>query len=612
MKKGLHSIFKKETCVPFVTDGKSDYKIVVDEKDAFAKKAAEFIVSQVLSATGATLPVLPLKEKGATPRQIVLGNEKTLNVVMPNAEYGKTGYYIRTTGESVLLCVKHAFGYQGAALAFLKATLGYAAYAPDTIVFHGVKNKVCLPELEITEKSDIDLRISGNNQTNTDGAYAMGYSNRWDYTMQFKGTSYHTSLLLAKTLGVDPSSDHPWLSDDKKDRGRQLCYTAHGDERELENMLSLFADSIVKEAELPQNSHRTAFTLGIEDCWGQCSCPACMKEKEKYGTDAAVTIKFFNRLSRKIQAAFQKKADETGTKKREFTLLFFGYKFNEAPPVKYENGQYVPADESVVCDDDVGVFFAPIAAKFAYPFDHSVNVHHKEWLSRWSAVCKHIRFWGYQTNFTCLLYPNGILRSLKSTYEMCLDSNVEFVYNQGSYVHMTTHFTPLKEYLDSALSFDCSLQTDALIDEFFENYFGPANLAMRKMFDSLELYYRHLLCLYPHNCTGWIYDEVNRAKYWSEALLKGYLSCIDEAYEAIDEAEKSNSAGCATFREHVLRESLFPRFALLELYPESFSEREQKQAAESFKRDCEHFGITHYGEGEHLLAEYYKRWEIGV
>ena len=609
-KKGLHSVSVKATKNVFIQNGKTDYKLWADET-ALAQKAADFIIEQVKLATGAEIEKVCCSQAKTTEKIIVLCDNKTaekIGVTMPQADYRFSGYYIKTVGEKVYLCVNHRYGYQLAAISFLKNVVGYVAYAPDTIRYEKVGETVYMPELEITERADVDLRISGTHLRDLKGLYAMGYGDRFDYTMKLKGKPYHTSLLAAELAGMTPdeNDEHPWLSDNKVAR-RQLCYTAHGNEQELEKMVQGIAKVIIDEMELPENLEKSVFTLGIEDRWGQCECPACTKEKEKYGVDAAAMIKVFNRINRVIQAHLQEKADQEGVEKRLFKLLFFGYKFTQQPPVKKVNGKWQPVDESVICDDEVGVFFAPIHARYSYSFNHPINAAHKEHLLNWSLLTKNIWFWGYSTNFRHLFYPNGIMRQYNETYQMCLDAGVEFMYNQGTYMHMTTHFTPVKEYLDSKISFDCTENMEELIGKFFDNYYGVARKPLKRMFNSIELYYRHLITLYPHIITGFVYDEINQPSFWPEGLLKEYLSCIEEAYGLIEPLKETDRAEYDRLYNHILRESMFPRFAMLELHSEAFGKTEWVKETTAFKKDCETLGITL--AGFKTMEDMYKLWE---
>ena len=51
----------------------------------------------------------------------------------------------------------------------------------------------------------------------------------------------------------------------------------------------------------------------------------------------------------------------------------------EKPPVKKdESGKWVPYDNSVICDDNVGVYIAPIRAAYNQSFYHDNNVSAKE------------------------------------------------------------------------------------------------------------------------------------------------------------------------------------------------------------------------------------------
>lgn len=614
----LHEVNVTETQKPFVSEGKTEYALVVPDSDK-GRKAGQFVASHLLKATGAELPVKTSAQvSSVTDSSKYIVFDETLYVSsglrVPQEDLGITGYCIRSKGNSVFVYTESEFGYQQAAICLLRHLVGYEMYSSNVVCYHKAAETVTLPEFDITEKPDIEIRASGNNLTDDATLYGMGFNNRGNFVMTMSGIPYHNFSATLKLAGADTTATyHPWLSDDCSTFSvgtRQPCFTAHGDEAELEKMITALSEVIVAEAEKESNLSLSMFTLGIEDGWGQCTCSACAAEEEKYGTQAGASVKFFNRLSRKIQAHFEEKANETGTKKREFHLIMFAYKYTETPPVKYENGAYVPIDDEVVLDDDVGVFFAPIKADYHKSFYSETNEPYKANLEGWGAICKRLYMWLYQTNFSNYLYANGICRSFSDNYKLCVKNNAVYMYNQGNYQNKSTHFTALKEYLDSKLSFDVCADAETLTDKFFENYFGAAAEPMRKMYDAIDLYYDYLYETYPETISGGIYNAVNQAKYWPWGTLQSYTGFVEDAYSRIEPLAATDSALYATLYENVLRESIFPRFALLDLHQGKYSASEFKELASAFKADCGTLKITLFGEGTNNLSKYYSKWGV--
>ena len=96
---------------------------------------------------------------------------------------------------------------------------------------------------------------------------------------------------------------------------------------------------------------------------------------QKYGTNAAVVVKFVNALRRLIDTGFEKDGAEY---KRDFKLLFFAYHLTNRPPTVYDKktNTYKPVDSSVKCTPGVGVYFAETVTYFYGHFSKRRNLIH--------------------------------------------------------------------------------------------------------------------------------------------------------------------------------------------------------------------------------------------
>ncbi len=617
---GLHKVNVGKTSVPFISEGWTDYKIVIPDVDV-ARKAAGLIVTHVLAATGAELTVKTIdavSNWSSEAKYIVIDHPQFFadaGLTMPNDALGLTGYYIKTVAKSVFIATESIHGYQQAAICFLRHLIGYEMYSPNVVKYHAAAKTLTLPDFTVIEKPDIEVRTSGNNLSDLTTSYGMGFNNRSDFVMSIDGKPYHNTSAVLKKAGVDTTLPyHPWISDDNTtfaEGVRQACYTAHGNEEELEKMITAISEVIITEMEKEENLTKTSFTLGIEDGWGHCKCKdGCQKEYDKYGTWSGAIVKFFNRLNRKIQAHLQMQADANGTAKRPFSIISFAYVYTIEPPVKEVNGKYEPVDKEVICDKEVGIMLAPIGASYREPLTAESNLKFKKQLDGWSEVCSQIHMWLYSTNFTHYLYANGFHRSMGENYRLMKEKDAVYIYNQGAYYHMSSHFTPLKEFLDAKLSFDVNLSVAALTQEFFDNYFDAASEPMRKMYDAIDIHYDYLMETYPEVITGWCYDTINKVEFWQFGMLQSYMGYIEQAYQAIAPYETFNPELYAALYENINRESIFPRFALLDLHSGKFSDEEFKTLAKSLKEDCAKLKIVRYGDQNRYLTTYWAKWGV--
>ena len=100
-------------------------------------------------------------------------------------------------------------------------------------------------------------------------------------------------------------------------------------------------------------------------------------------------------------------------------------------------------------------------------------------------------------------------------------------------------------------------------------------------------------------------------------MLDGWLCYIDEAYKSIEKYKGSNQSKYESLYKHILAESVFPRFALLELYSGNYAETTLYNTRVAFKDDIESLGFDWLVEADpftglkqYTFSELFKSWGI--
>ncbi len=595
----LHKVSVSESDTPFVTDGKTDYTIVVPAGEDYALTAANYISACVFKAAGAYPEIEEYdgsQTYSADKTYVVLNVEplfKSAGLSMPSDALGQTGYYIKTAGRSVFLMVNHNFGYQYAALAFLKHAVGYNMYSYDYVTYS--KDGKTLPAMDIVEKPDFELHLQSN-RTMGKERYGMGYLTTGNVFISVDGVAWHNSF---KWLPKDTYKNEyggKWYSDG----GQQLCYTAHGDPEAYNAMLLTSLEKA--KTLLAANPNIGAATFTIQDASVACECKACMDKFNKYGTHSAAVVHFMNDLGALIDEYLESLVTPENPVKRDFTLVFFAYFRTTQPPVKEENLMLVPIDDSVVCRDNVGVYIAPIGAQYNKSFYDEANTSTANVIRGWSALSDKLYMWLYETNFSYYMYPLNSYDTMIETYRFCKENNAVYMYNEGQHNQgRVTHFTSFKEYVDSKAQFDVNVRYTDLLDDFFGTYYGAGGTAMRTFFDELQIHLKYLEENFE-TVTGSIYLSMEKPEYWPKRTLDHWVDLCNRAYEEIKPLLTTDPELYNVYYNHILLESMFPRYALLRMYSGTFSKNEFMKEAAAFRNDCTNLNITKVSEGGNISS----------
>jgi len=600
----LHQVNVTEGKVSFVEDQHTDFKVLIPANDN-ARKAASFIVSKITEATGVSPEVVEYNstyQYVSSDKLIVLGVDEIstqAGVTKTSENLDVTGYQITSKDNSVFIFINHAYGYQQAALCFLKHAVGYDRISERITLYKDNFSK--MPNFDIVERPDFQIRTQSN-KVSQNYSYETGFllSNEVFYN------SANVKFVHNSFDWANPSlykKDHPgWYADDAS----QLCYTAHGDEEELQALIDLVVGEM-KQA-IDNKPDCTRISLTIEDTHTACTCPACKAETQKYGSEAGSVVKFMNRIDNEIQPYIESVSDPNEPK-RNVDLVFFAYnKVEKAPVIKDANGNYAPSSPDVMCNEHVSVYIAPISANYQESFYAEENDSARETIEGWSVVCKRINYWLYETNFSCYLYPLNSYTTMIETYRYCTDKNATYLYNEGQHNQgAVTCFGRLKEYLNQVSEIDVNVDYPTLEDHFFNEYFREAAVPMRKYYNEMQQHMNYLKTEYFGDVTGNIYDNVAQTKFWPKQLLDRWNNYIEEGKELIKEYKYTDYSLYEALMSNLTLESIFPRFALIEHHSGKYTSDALYNMRKSFLDDCAELGVTNIKEGT-KLETYKSSW----
>lgn len=606
-----------------VEGGRAQYTVVSPEKYS---KAAAFMAKHLTDATGATFT--SVSSDGCDPgsgRIIALGSQNIAEIVSvpPISELGNQGYYIKTTGDDVLIYCSSENGAQLAAIAFLRAAIGYDMFSEDCVVYE--KTDGNLPSMEIKESPDYEYRYNGNTIGET-AKYGMGFL-LTDGMAKTESGNVHN---LWDFFSEDDLRDHgKWFSEDAamKDgagnsvRLGQPCFTAHGDKEEYAALIEHFSDKVISL--LKEKPTVTSLRISQNDTVGgnmtlKCGCTACTASYDFYGTLGGAMLSFTNDVAEKVNAYIDE--NEPG---RDFNLVVLAYGEAIQAPVQRRNGSYVldekgkgipeiryefnengekkaVTDEAgdpvkLVCGRGVGYEFAASAANWIHSFYESENREYASAVEAWAGLgASNLYIWSYEISYYQYLYPYNNYHILLENFKYFKEFGGYYIYPEGTWENRNNPgFAKLRNYINSKGMFDVNSDYNELVDKFFRCYFREAAPVMRAYFDEIRIN----LSDNEKTTGGGVHSyALSGNKVWTEGMITNWNNSFGKAEDAIAKYAETDPDLYEALKKHITIESLFPRYVLCTTYARSYSTEQRKEMRKAFIEDFEKLGNTTHQE----------------
>lgn len=600
---GIHIFDIKETDNYIVKDGLSDYKIVVTRE---MSNIEEFALSELhnffYTATSVKLPVVYDDETyfDKNAKLISLGKNgifETAGISCDGYDLGKQGCAIKTFYQSVFIFGKEERGTLYGVYDFLEGLFNFDCFSNTSCYIDTGIKEVKLYNYNVVDIPDITLRAGGNSITNnfSDTMYRMRFCGR-DEENFVGSSSAHTALTHYFKPEIynnpeDVENFHPkWYNS----TATQLCYTAHGDQEEYSLMVDELAKLMIENYKA--NPKACLCVFGQEDNAPLCECETCKSVKAQYGgVNSAAIVKFCNKVSEKISEWME--TEDGKPYARDFQILMLAYQNTVPAPVKFENGVYIPYDDSVVCNDHVSVFLAAGEMDYQVSVTSQINKLFYESLCGWRVLTKHINIYKYQCNYNYFFIPYDTFNAMHEYYQYAAKAGAEFLFDEGQRSNSSgeTGWMVLKNYLNSKLGWNVNADLTAYTDKFFKYYFGDGAESMRKYYEEYRIHSKNLIDNFSGiSRTNSCYATVLQQQYWPKPLLDGWYGYLSQAIEDIAYLKVVNPEKYQEYYDHITLERISVVYLMTELYGNRYEKEFLNGIKYDCKTDCARLGIEFY------------------
>lgn len=606
----VHGGLVKATDKNIIKNGVNNgYTLVKSKNASGAESTAVALFREFFTrATGVNLPVLEV-ENGATWSQDMKIISFGKNAYQAQAEVNfdkKTltngGFIIKTVGNSVF-CAGGTLGVKYSAYELLKYYFGFEYYAPECYDLQTGVSDLPFYEFDITERPDIEyLSATGGILNNTTDPYyrdglrvaggipLVGYNNHpWHNTFDY---------IPFEEYG---ESHRNWFADGQGNNPEQLCYS-----RDPDGMVPIVVEKM-KEL-LLRNTSTDLVTFVQQDCGAFCQCDSCKALGVKYGSvdagKSAGLVLFLNKVAEKIDEWV--KSEEDPCNGRNVRIVHMAYIDTVTPPIqKNEDGSYSLID-GLKCADNMVVIIAASGMKYV-PFEDPANKDLWDAITGWSQLCDEMMFWQYPVDYRNYLFFFDAYSAQQKNFKKMVESHAIWLYDQGQY-NAPNHsgFELLRIYLSCELGYNCQIDYEQAINNYFNAYFGPAQTAMRKIFDGFRNRWAYL---YSIGQAGTGSYDFSQEKYFPYGTIMQFMNYLDEAYESIESVKTTDPELYDKYYDRILLESLALRFTVLDRYQDRMTKTEFLEMALEFKKDATYFGFERYAESRNLSTKY-QAWGI--
>lgn len=576
----------EDTDTYLIKNNTTEYELIYPQGMEFGSylyEAVSYIQKYFYEASGIEIPTKSDNnvEYSADSKYISLGKTtlfEKAGKAYDVSDLKRSGFIMDTVGSTVFL-YGGVYGVLYAAQEFLHAQFGLEFYAIDEIKLDkGNYDRKLKNYKNLVTKADLDVRYSESHEVSRVPEVAHIY--RMQTLDEIMLPAVGNGGIWHNFLGVFDKDiylqQHPeWYSNG------QLNLSI-----DVDGMTDVLVGQW-KEYMKDCRETSIAFTFTAADTNTWSNAESSVKLFEKYGVYSAEYIKFMNVAARKFNAWMKENHPEKNIK-----YCIFAYQTTTEPPVKEENGKYVPIDDSVVLEENVTLFFSTSRASMYYAIREEENKTFFDLLNRWKAVTKEqpIYFWTFAVNYGNPFVPLDLSHSMQDNLQWMKDSGGEmFLYGMGSdltwnpeknQTGMGMNWQRLKTWLLSKLSWDVYADQDALTNEFFTEYYKAAAEPMQRFYNEECLWFAHLAETTNLSFKYLTTDAIKKKENWPYALLIRWLQYINDAYENIAVYQRSDPSLYAKLKERINLESLSIRYLMLCNYGNRISGGENGFATE--------------------------------
>lgn len=435
-------------------NGKTGYTIVVSPDASVSEKTAAKELREYLGRiSGADFQLS--EDLSCKGRKIVVGyNDCVAGALGEMAiEDDDESFTYRSKGGDIYIYGGRQRGTMYGVYALLENELGCRWYTPDFTVVPEA-GSWSFRKLDHHESPALKYRYS--NYFDVNDAEAWSAHNRENTKWVPKENEYGNieAYWSAHTMGQFVREDeffgsHPEyfaMRDGKRSRNAQLCLSNP-------EVLEICKERLLKE--MDDEPLYRIYSLSQNDNFGFCECENCKKLEEQYGGHSGLILWFVNQI-----------ADEAKIKHPDKYVGTFAYQYSRKPPVGAD----------IVPRDNVVIRLCSIECCFAHPLEAGCpqNEEFMKDLEDWKAIAPHLFIWDYIVDYANYIMPWPNFNVLAPNIRTFRDHNAIGVFEEAQYQSGGSEFAELKTWVVTKLLWDPDQDTDALVKDFIDGYYGQA------------------------------------------------------------------------------------------------------------------------------------------
>ena len=468
--------------------GQSDYVIVVPENPATViQTAANELSSHLKGVTGADIPVVKENARPAGKPAFVIGPAKAATNVFKDATFANAKpdeIAIKFKGQDIFLNGQMPRGPLYATYTFLEDYVGVCWWTPEE------RYLPSKPSLTVAAKDHEYAPKIIVRETFYKGAHnpkfapylkSNGHFNRipaefGDHRSIIGWCHTFNQFLPPK----DYFAAHPeWYSllNGKRTADRaQLCLTN-------EEMRKEFVRVVLER--ISKNPEAGMISVSQNDWHGRCECAKCKAIEEEEESPSGLLIRFVNAVAAEVEKKYP-----------DFLVETLAYQYTRKAPKITR-----PAKNVVIR-------LCSIEMNFAQPLETGPdNVSFKKDIEDWSAIAHNLFIWNYITNFSNYMLPQPNWRGLAPDIRFFVNHHAIGLFEQGDAGCSVGDFVRPRQWLIAHLQWNPDQDEKALMQKFFDGYYGPAGKYLLQyidyLCDAVEKANYNLRC-YNDTVTGWL------------------------------------------------------------------------------------------------------------
>lgn len=520
---------------PALTEKKSPYSIVLPP-DALPVEfnAARELQIFMARATGETPEIVRTAETSSPA--FLLGQSEEVRKLLPKVDFSKLKpdeILLERQGNRLVLSGGRPRGTLNAVYEFAEKYLGVKFYSSTETEVPRLSN-FTLPEVHFRYAPPVEYRSAMYHDLMwTFPRFGVRLRNNGDFLQGMKDWGCDAGYIVPchsfnRLIPADKYfKTHPEffsLVDGQRSAGQfngQLCLANPELKKELvKNLLEIIRAN-------PGRGNRVS--VSQNDNTRYCSCTDCQESDRKFGGPSGTLLNFVNQVSVEVEKEFPGVRVET-----------FAYQYTSAPP------------KDIRPRDNVSILLCSISSNCAQKLDSEANASFRDELNGWGKLTGQLSVWSYVANFSNYLTPFPNLRNFASDVKFFARNGSKSILAQGDWNSggVAGDYVALRAWLFSKLMWNPELDTDSLIREFTDGYYGPAAPMIRDywtLLDNEAAANQAYLGCFTNQTSKWLSLET---------LLK--------AYALMRRAEKTVEKSPWQLRERVLLASQSIKYAMLE------------------------------------------------